>query len=339
MTLIIPGVHPGPMYPIGSSDLPSQLFEHFSKRGVASLIFHGISDHELNLPSKEMVQHYLSSVDRVNDSPSISSCSEPTTVSHGKATITGISFEGIALIAVTLSPYGMEDFPRTVRQRIASHAMGLGFEDVFIIDAHNSLGTIPTEEECTDVVRASQELLVGLKGAPRYPFKVGYAHSSGLNLEVGDEIGPAGLGAVVIEIKGNIYALITADSNNAARGLRERILEHYRSSSFKILEFCTSDTHFSAGKEMNVKGYSPLGTKTSFSKIASALDVILAEAGKSMHPSVARGSSVETQVKVFGPETLENFSKALDRVLNVVRWGGLTLVAVVIGVLMSLLVS
>lgn len=337
VVLVIPGVHPGPMHPIGSSDLPSQLFTHLSRRGWIPFIFHGISNHELNLPSRGMVEHYLASVGPTDLGPSVSSCSEPSTISKGKATVTGISFGDIALMTLTLSPNGMEDFPRTVSQRITNHATHLGYKRTIIIDAHNSLGTVPTEEDCTDAVQASQQLLVQLKASPQYPFKVGHAHSSALHLDLGDEIGPAGLGAIIIQVHEIKCALIASDSNNAAPGLREQILERYRSTPVKILEFCTSDTHFSAGKVMNVKGYSPLGAKTPLIQLTAALDTILEEAVKTLHPSVATSSSVTTELKVFGPHTLERFSKALDHVLNVAKKGGVILIAVVMIVLTILL--
>ena len=46
--LVVPEVHPGPFYPIGSSNLPFELYNYFTKLGAKPVIFHGISGHEYN---------------------------------------------------------------------------------------------------------------------------------------------------------------------------------------------------------------------------------------------------------------------------------------------------
>ncbi len=333
LILVIPGVHPGPLYPVGSWNLPYQLFEYFSNRRYAPLVFHGISNHEVNLPSKEAVRHYLSSMEDATTVSSSSKCSKSLRVSQGRAIASGICFGDTTLLAATLSPHGMEDFPLTVRQKISSYASSLGFKEVFIIDAHNSLGSVSTEKDCAEVVDAACRLLVELKKAPQYPFKIGYAHSSETSLSFGGDMGPGGVGMAVIEVEGERFVTIAADANNATSGLRERIMEHYKGSPASIMEICTSDTHFSAGRIMNTEGYSPLGEETPFEKLIGAFDSLIQKASGDTHPSTFTASIVKSKVRVFGSRALDNFSKALDRVTFTAKWGGLVIIFISIAIL------
>ena len=45
-------------------------------------------------------------------------CTEAVSVNVGKATVTGFGIGDHALIMITLSPHGMEDFPIFVREKI-----------------------------------------------------------------------------------------------------------------------------------------------------------------------------------------------------------------------------
>lgn len=339
VSLVIPGVHPGPMYPIGSWNLPYQLFQHFAQKGYAPLIFHGISDHELNLTSSKTVERYLDSINETIFISTGSTCSKPLTSTHGKATVKGIAFGEVALITITMAPYGSEDFPREVRQKITHQAAAIKFKDVFIVDAHNSLGAIPDEEECAEAVEASEKLLAALKKAPQYPFQIGYAHSLELNIKFDDDVGPAGIGATIIQVNGEKHVLIVADSNNATLGVRERILEHYKDSPNHIVEICTSDTHFSAGQEMSIEGYSPLGGKTPIQRLVAIIDTLIEKASNNLQSSNYMCSRIESTLKVFGRDALNNFSAALDSVSKTAKLGGLTVIIISIAALLAVLIT
>ncbi len=48
ITIVHPELHPGPFNPIGGSNLPYQIFKHYSN---SAMVMHSISDHSLNIPS------------------------------------------------------------------------------------------------------------------------------------------------------------------------------------------------------------------------------------------------------------------------------------------------
>ena len=52
ISIVLPELHPGPFNPIGGSNLPYDIFKFYSN---SAMVMHSISDHSLNIPSKELV--------------------------------------------------------------------------------------------------------------------------------------------------------------------------------------------------------------------------------------------------------------------------------------------
>ncbi len=143
--LIVPGVHPGPFSPVGSSNLPGDIYSKLRTEKTIPVIFHSISDHDLNLPSKEEVRKYAESLEEPRIIDRGRTVSLPVEVSEGKATASGFALGKTLLIALTLAPHGMEDLPEIVRTRIEEESSKSGFGESLVIDSHNSLGKKPNE--------------------------------------------------------------------------------------------------------------------------------------------------------------------------------------------------
>lgn len=334
-TVVVPEIHPGPFYPIGSSNLPYELQEWFSGNGYAPLVLHGVSGHDLNLPSRTAVEKFIASLQDQRTLGVGNSCTLPLKATIGKATVTGMAFDDFAFIIITLAPHGMEDFPQSVKEGVERKAMELGYRGAFVVDAHNSLGNPPTEDECNSTIKAASTVLQELRRTEQKPFKIGYAHSSELHIGLKSDIGPAGICVIVFEIDGTLYPLISFDSNNASMGFREKLLEQIKDVS--VIEICTTDTHFNAAKVMNANGYDALGGITKADESAFILNELIRTASSSLVESDFRISSTETDVKVVGGKLLSDFSIALDKVTNTARKGGVTLAS--IAILMLLLVA
>ena len=183
----------------------------------------------------------------------------PVVKRKNKATVSGIAFGSTALIALTQAPDGMEDFPVSLREEIEKEAERSGFR-AFIIDTHNSEGSKPSDEECKDALEATMHVLEDLKVAKRHEFSFGFAHSSELGLDLGRDIGPAGFGLLLFNVDGQAFALVIVDANNAHLGFRDKVFELFESSTgTRMLELCTSDTHVTAAKTRDAKGYVALG--------------------------------------------------------------------------------
>ncbi|MEM3517648.1 MAG: DUF2070 family protein [Nitrososphaerales archaeon] len=321
--LVVPEVHPGPFYPIGSSNLPFDLQNWFKNNGFSSIIFHGISGHEINLPSRREVDRFISSLKNLKMISSGDTCSIPVIAKVGKATAIGIAFGDTVLIMLTLSPFGMEDLPLGLKQNIENLALKLGYKHAIIIDTHNSQGDIIKEEDYGELIKSAEKLMMDLKLLKQYNFMVGFAHSSEFNLKFGKDIGPAGLGVLVLEINNRKYSIVVVDSNNCIKGLREELIRSFKDIKAPILELCTSDTHFNAGKTLTPKGYITLGEITSSKDLSESIRILIDKSLERLAPANFQVNYIDTLVKVIGMKPIDTLSNVLDKSLSLVKKGAI----------------
>jgi putative membrane protein len=327
IALVVPEVHPGPFYPVGSSNLPYHLQSWFLSNVFSPMIFHGVSGHELNLPSKKEVDKFVSSLKDLRAIASGKTCSVPIIVKVGKATATCIAFGDTVLIMLTLSPFGMEDLPLDLKQKIEGLALKLGYNHAIIVDTHNSQGDEIKKEDCEELIKATEKALTDLKSVDQHNFMIGFAHSSELDPHLGKDIGPAGLGVLVLEIDGKKHSIIASDSNNAVMGLREELLKNFKESRAPVLELCTSDTHVTAGKTSSLKGYIALGERTSSKELPEIIRILIDKSLERMTRADFQVSYVDSSVKVIGMKLIDDFSKVLDKSLSLVKKGNIMIVA------------
>jgi len=332
--LVVPGIHPGPFYPVGSSNLPADIYSKLRSPEVIPLTVHSISDHELNLPSKSEVENYVGSLREAKQIDQGVSMSAPIVRKQGKATVTGIVFGSTCLIAITQAPHGMEDFPVKVRMDIESRANAAGFKLALVIDTHNSEGPKPNETECKDAIIAATETIEALTKSKRSDIKVGFAHSSELDTPVPKDIGPAGLGLLVFEVEDNKFCFVIVDANNSKIGFREDVFREFENETgTKILELCTSDTHVTAAKTSGAKGYLALGDVVSVSDFTKILRSLYEKANSRIGPGSYSSLSVTSQVKTIGSEILREFSGIMDQTSATAKRG-----AQILGVLSILVI-
>ena len=328
--IVLPGVHPGPFYPIGSSNIPADIFTRLKSSKTYPMIVHSMSHHGLNLPSKGQVERYVSTLKNQSEViDSGSNMSLPVVKQVGKATVVGIAFGKTVSISITQAPYGMEDFPVEVREEIENYSYQHNFKNVLVIDTHNSEGEKPNESECQDALAAAREVTDILTNAKQFPFKVGIAHSSELASFFEPDIGPAGIGLILFEIatEGDLkskekFSLIIVDSNNSAIGFREQVFKEFEiKASSRILELCTSDTHVTAAKTSAAKGYLALGDTISVEKFTATLLDIYDMAQSDLGEGQFSSSISHSDVKTIGSEVLDDFSGLLDSASSEAKYG------------------
>jgi len=332
--IVVSDVHPGPFANVGSSNITFEMRRWLSDR-FKPLILHSFSSHDLNLPSRKYVELLLKSLDHLKSINSSRVCTEFLTETYGKVTVSGIAFDGTALLTVTLAPEGMEDFPRYVGEKIRAEAVELGFSDLILVDAHNSQGETNSASELNDIVEASKRLLKRLRDSPKYPFKVGFSHSSELNLRFKQDVGAGGIGVLLFEVDGKRFLLVGADANNAVRGLRERLVDGVKIDGVKVVEICTSDTHFASGKARSPIGYSPLGELTGVDEIIDAIKVLAKKAEERLAEATAITKLACAQLKVMGEKTLNEFSRLFDHVFKVAKNGGKILIIELLAIIVA----
>lgn len=323
-SLVLPEIHPGPYHPIGGSNIPYLIYKNLDS---SAMVMHSISDHSLNLPSKNEVNNYLKSLSLYSVSQEGLTCTEPVTVQINKARVVGILFGKNALLFLSLSPYGMEDLPSYVKTEIEQYSKNRAFDRVLVVDCHNAMGSEISKTNSEDMLKAAKSCLDSLITKENHPLEFGYANSQNMNLNVPD-LGLGGIGVLCLKINNKKYFLGWADANNMENGVREKIVEYFTKNNYTLLEICTSDTHYSSVKVRNKNGYYQLGFVTSTQELESWYLEIAKQSEKNI--STAKFEIIEnkSKVKVMGPKIFEDYSNALDNSLRLTKGfaiGGFTL--------------
>ena len=329
---VLPNIHPGPFKEIGGSNLPYQIYRHFSQKAV---VFHSASDHSLNIPSKGEVIKYLKSLSNTKNRVDYGNrCSIPIQVKHKKATATGIIFDNTPILILSFAPYGMEDIPEEISKELITYSKNEGFKRLFIIDSHNAIGKKIEKSENEDLLIAGKKCLKILKESPQYNFKIGLSNTNEIKnkLVFGEDLGKSGLSIILIDVNkdvdcnidnnsssnNNQYVIGWADSNNMKSGLREYVLHNLTQKGIKMLEICSSDTHENSGLR-TTEGYYPFGYTTKFEIIADHFYDLIEIACKKLEVYQYEILTVESTVKVMGTSQFRDYSNALDKAMNLTK--------------------
>ena len=168
------------------------------------MVMHSISDHTLNIPSQGQVDRYLKSLEKTDIQETGTTCTEPSVVTKGRSRVTGISFGRNALLFMSLSPYGMEDLPSSIKAEIDVHARRAGLMRAMLVDCHNAMGPEISGDDYSDMLQASRECLDALAAAKQHPMEIGYANSNGMDVR-SEDMGMGGLGMLCLGVNGSRY--------------------------------------------------------------------------------------------------------------------------------------
>ncbi len=310
--LVVPEIHPGPFHPIGGSNIPFRIYE---KLDSSAMVMHGISDHTLNLPSGKEVENYLKHVSAMPTAEEGASCTEPVTVQINRGRVMGIRFGKNAMLFLSLSPYGMEDLPSSIKTEIESYSRNRNFERVMIVDCHNAMGREISAGDMSDMLKAARSCLDELVTKTDRQFEFGYANSSGMSISAAD-LALGGLGVLCLVIGGTRYFIGWADSNNMENGVREFAVERLAQAGYNLLEISTSDTHFSHGPVRTKQGYYQFGAVTPKEEIAGWYLDLARRASSNVEAGSFEILENRTNLKVMGPKVFEHFSDAMDNSLR-----------------------
>jgi len=327
VSLVIPGVHPGPFKPVGGSNLPYELLRIFSGR---ALVVHSASDHSLNIPSKNEMTKYLHSFSTPLAFTSGYTCSEPLQIKRGGFIVTGIAF-GSACLVILSASRGMEDVPTRVSSSLQDYASNLGFSKTLVVDSHNAMGGPLSYDDQRDLIVCTREILDKIKDSRQYRFGVGFASHyrriwrNGSNLVENtrqlygrEDLGPGGLAVIALEVRDKKYVIGWADSNNMESQVRDAVLSDLKSHGLYMLEVCTSDTHFTSGKRTR-HGYYSLGTVTGTNQIVDYFKELVAKSFAAIKECSFSLLYVESNIKVMGKGQFDDYSKALDSSMHLTK--------------------
>ena len=313
--MVLPEIHPGPYHPVGGSNIPYLIYKNLSS---SAMVMHSISDHALNLPSKNEVENYLKNLENSKVKEEGLQCTEPVTVQINKARVIGLLFGKNPLLFLSLSPHGMEDIPNYMKNDIEQYAKNRNYSKPLIVDCHNAMGEEISNEDGEDMLKAAKSCLDTLITKDSFPIEFGYANSDDMDVWT-EDLGMGGLGIVCLKINDKKYFLGWADANNMENGVREKIIDLFAKKDMQLLEICTSDTHYAPVKARNRNGYYQLGLITSAEKLAKWYLQIANSAESSTTTAKFEILENETEVKVMGQGIYEDYSKALDNSLKITK--------------------
>ena len=307
--IVLPGVHPGPFYPVGSYNLPGLIAREFRDAGPV-LTLHRPGGHERNLASSVSAGAYAAAIrefalDVGAEAPGV--LRGPLASRIGKATASATAFGDDALLTLSFAPLGSDDLEPAVEGEMAAMASGTGLS-VSVVDAHNSIGTEVERPDTADPGWA--DLFSRLKQAPRAPLKMAYAHSSEVGFAPGEDITENGVGLLLLESAGRKSALVLADANNSVPALHEAAARALETAGYGLVEFCTSDSHDLAARGMTVsRGYKALGEGTPVGDLCRAVVDMARLADTRLAPAAYGSAELSGEVKVFGSGALEEFAR------------------------------
>jgi putative membrane protein len=331
VSIVLPQIHPGPFSPIGGSNLPYVLYVFFCK---SALVLHSVTDHSFNIPSKKELAKYIATLSKYTTLEASDTCTTPVEVKIGKSSVTGIAFGRVVIAILSMAPKGMEDIPEAVDREIQKYALQLGIKKVLVVDSHNAMGDILGDYESNNLVSAAKQCLEKLKQAEQYKFKIGFANfdDSYPNLSIAGDLGQGGLAVLSIEVEQERYALGWADSNNMENGLREYIIGTLDKKGIKMLEICTSDTHSTSGKRTR-QGYYALGNISNHNKI---VEEFFNMSSKSIETACVSNFEIrltKSKIRVMGKDQFNDYSRALDKSMNITKVFLLVTVTIVLSML------
>jgi len=200
-SLIIPEVHPGPFLSVGGSNLPFVLYKAFSRR---AMVLHSVSDHALNIPSKKEMDIYLEGLKSAKRLSSHSRCSRPVLVEEGHCGVTGIRFDKVCILILSMSPKGMEDVPYSVLSSLRQYSREKGFDSLLLIDSHNAMGEPLNDQSAAQLVKTGKRCLDELRDSIQFPFLVGYANfvETSVRERFRDDLDGSGLAVLALNIDG-----------------------------------------------------------------------------------------------------------------------------------------
>lgn len=308
--LILPGIHAGPFYPVGSYNLSELLYQKTKASHTYPAVLHGMGGHERNLPMNAYANSYTDEVSTfvpsVDQNKATKYMRGPFQRRVGGANLTAMAFGNQALLFVSKAPYNSDDLDPTIVGTALQASKEAGIE-LALVDAHNCIGgedgppiTITGE----DWRRFFQELM----SFQEQKFSLGYAHSSETGFTPRADISDGGIELLVFETGTRMKALVICDSNNARTGLREDVASILAKKDIELIELCTSDTHNLAARNLTSRGYFALGEDTGVDEIVDLVARLADVAKTRVDSSECTFAGLRSDLPLIGTESLDDFA-------------------------------
>jgi putative membrane protein len=305
--MVLPGVHPGPFFPVGSYNISELIYHELRKINITPMVMHGVGGHERNLPTNELAKQYAAAIASAVTSPGAKRDAQrmrgPNKLKLGPTEMTTLGFGNLVVAFLSNAPYNTDDLEPTMIDGAVAAAKELGVE-LMLVDAHNSIGGDNIKQPDLDWKMVFSDI----RASPEEGFDVGVANSSELLFEHGSDISDGGITTLVFRKQTSTHVLITSDSNNAVVGLRQTVMDGLKTENVNLIELCTSDTHNSAARSLSSRGYPALGEDTSPETLVSTVKKLEKLAEGKLSQGDATVISSELTLPLIGDKSLNDFA-------------------------------
>jgi putative membrane protein len=336
MILVLPDIHPGPFYPVGSYNLSEVIYEKLRNDHSTPFVLHGAGGHERNLPSNYYTNQYGEELRRFTESmqvtPGAYEVKGPLLTKVGQNTVTCTVFDHEVLLTVSTAPYNSDDLDLQIVSDVRAASENQGFR-VSVVDAHNCIGA----GEAPDMKVTTKdwsELFHNLESQKEHKLEIGYAHSSEVEFTRNADISDGGIGTLIFRDDESKKVLVIADANNAVTGLREEIARELKNKGFMLMELCTSDTHNLAARNLVKRGYFALGEATPVSSITKLVSKLVDIADTRIEACSFAIASFPMRIPLIGRESLHDFvtmtNKAISFSKAFAKWAAPTMFALIV---------
>lgn len=331
LAILIPYIHPGPFYPVGSYNLPEELAKFFKSRGYDHcFVLHGPVDHNYNLSSRGSVLQYLKQLEDLDIQTKTPRISAPLYLTIKDIKIAYHQLDGKRIVYLSGNEKGLEDYPPDFVSQILENGLG---EQLIIVDSHNSIGPTPDIQLVNDLVNALKS--INSNNQENSDARVAFTTVNKEKLGPNEDVGANGIGILLMEIEGKVYAMISIDANNALPSIKSSLMNSLQKLGIELIDVTTSDTHFNATKIRNSRGYYLFGEKTSSETFVS----IIAEACDKLSRSLERfeiGIKMwKNTVRRIDPSTYGIFRNIIRSSLNSLKKCTLVLsITLIVGLLL-----
>lgn len=310
--LLIPYFHYGPFKNVGSSSFPAAASSYmYSEKKLSVTVFHTPSNHELDISTNEETLKIIRKFTSFKDPILCNKISDIVKVTYGGATAYGIRF--CRNILVFLEYKEMEDIPPWVIQEIENYAFEKNFENVSIIDCHNSLvnkSYILSPKAVDEIIYAAKDLIDKLKRVDLSVYKIANEKVIPSFVTPQDGLGSNGISIIYYETINASNCIITFDSNNLSPKLKMEVENTLNRLGIDKYVICTTDTHEVTALDLVKGGYRVLGEdEKAFREIIKSIEFVLRRIRKKLRPSDIHFYRHKVLTRVLGYDLIEKLGE------------------------------
>ncbi len=334
---VLPMIHPGPMGEIGGGNLPRRVAEN-----ADGLAFppHATAGHDFNLVTEREVETLIDAADSAREALSFTERATPSVrVRSGEAKVLGQAIGDDLLLVATFAPEPADDVEYGVGLSAAAEARSGGFDEVFLVDAHNcndglsgdDLGhVVPGSTRSFEMLQAAGEAAETLGNADAGEMRLGVAWDE-TDWTPEDGIGPLGVRVATLSVGDQTTGYVLVDGNNMEPGLRETVIEAV-GDRVDRMEVMTTDTHV----VNTVDSENQVGEGIDTGRLVALISRLVDEALADSEPVEAGMASERAEVTVFGNDRTETLASHAN--VAVSMGGALAVAVTLVALALSVLV-